>query len=100
MAYSTATASWAALACAIYGFCQSNDDSDARRVKVIKTVVSIIGVGGIILLIGMAWFGYKCRMYKMSAAELDDGKSSWVLTSFHRVDFSERPLSIALMRAM
>ncbi|CAD6225290.1 unnamed protein product [Miscanthus lutarioriparius] len=75
-----------------YGFCQSNDDSDARRGKIIKTVVPIIGVGGFILLIGIAWFGYKCRMYKMSAAELDDGKSSWVLTSFHRVDFSERAI--------
>nr|ACN25535.1 unknown [Zea mays] len=55
-------------------------------------VVTIIGVSGIILLTGIAWFGYKYRMYKISAAELDDGKSSWVLTSFHKVDFSERAI--------
>lgn len=75
-----------------YGFCRSNGNSDGRQSKIIKTVVTIIGVSGIILLTGIAWFGYKYRMYKISAAELDDGKSSWVLTSFHKVDFSERAI--------
>ncbi|KAF8643478.1 hypothetical protein HU200_066828 [Digitaria exilis] len=32
------------------------------------------------------------RKYKMNAAELDDGKSNWVLTSYHRVDFSEKDI--------
>ncbi|RLN32821.1 receptor-like protein kinase HSL1 [Panicum miliaceum] len=75
-----------------HGFCQSNGNSDAKRHTIIKLVVYIFVAAGIILLLGLYWFHYKCRLYKISAAELDDGKSSWVLTSYHRVDFSEREI--------
>ncbi|KAJ1256296.1 hypothetical protein BS78_02G152800 [Paspalum vaginatum] len=74
------------------GFCQSNGNSYANHRTVVKSVVSILVASAIILFIGITWFGYKCRMYKMSGAESDDGKSSWVLTSFHRVDFTERDI--------
>jgi hypothetical protein len=75
-----------------YGFCQSNGDPEAKRHNTIKLIVYIFSAAAMILLIGLAWFGYKCRLHKIDAAELGDGKSSWVLTSYHRVNFSERDI--------
>jgi kinase len=37
-----------------------------------------------------------CRTHKRIAAELSDEKSSWALTSFHKVDFSERDIVSSL----
>ncbi|CAN6224115.1 unnamed protein product [Urochloa humidicola] len=74
------------------GFCQSYGDPNAKRHLTIKVIVGIFLAAAFILLIGLSWFGYKCRLHKISAAELDDGKFSWVLTSYHRVDFSERDI--------
>ncbi|KAL6655746.1 hypothetical protein ACP70R_006572 [Stipagrostis hirtigluma subsp. patula] len=73
-----------------FGYCQSSGNANWHGL--IKTVVSILVVSVIILLIGLAWFSCKYRRYKESASENCDGKSSWVLTSFHRVDFSERDI--------
>ncbi|XP_072151799.1 uncharacterized protein [Setaria viridis] len=75
-----------------HGFCQSNGDPDAKRHNTIKLIVYIFIAAAIILFIGLAWFSYKCTLHKIGAAELDDGKSSWMLTSYHRVDFSERDI--------
>ncbi|XP_062193321.1 receptor-like protein kinase HSL1 [Phragmites australis] len=75
-----------------YGFCQSSGNSGANRHALVNSVVPILIASMIILLIGFAWFIYKYRSYKEHAAEFSDEKSSWVLTSFHRVDFSERDI--------
>ncbi|KAJ1289284.1 hypothetical protein BS78_02G152600 [Paspalum vaginatum] len=78
-----------------YGFCGSNGNSDARRHTVVTAVASILGASAIILFIGLAWFGYKCRLHEiqMGGAGLDDDRSgSWELTCFHRVSFSERDI--------
>ncbi|TVU09188.1 hypothetical protein EJB05_42635, partial [Eragrostis curvula] len=75
-----------------HGFCQSNGSSENNRRTVIKSVVSVLIASMIVLFIGLLWFGYKCRTYKDTADELNDGKSSWVLTSFHKMEFSERDI--------
>lgn len=84
MACSTETASWATLPCV--------HPDDAKRHTIITLVVSILVASVVVLFIGLAWFGYKCMMHRRRADELDDEKSSWVLTSFHRVRFSERDI--------
>jgi kinase len=71
-----------------YGFCQGNGNAGDH--KLARSVVAVLIASMIILLISVAWFGYKCRTHKGVAAELSDEKSSWALTSFHKVDFSER----------
>uniref|UniRef100_A0ACD5Y2Z4 Uncharacterized protein n=1 Tax=Avena sativa TaxID=4498 RepID=A0ACD5Y2Z4_AVESA len=75
-----------------YGLCTSNGDPDDIRRARINMVASILAASAVILLIGLAWFTYKYRSYKKRAAEIGDEKSSWVLTSFHRVDFDERDI--------
>ncbi|XP_047081189.1 receptor-like protein kinase HSL1 isoform X1 [Lolium rigidum] len=73
-----------------YGSCTSDGDPDAirRRRARINMVASILAPSAVILLIGLAWFTYKYRSYKKRTAETDCEKSSWVLTSFHKVEFS------------
>ncbi|XP_047052266.1 receptor-like protein kinase HSL1 [Lolium rigidum] len=72
-----------------YGLCTSNADPDAIQRARINMAATILSTAAIILLIALAWFTYKYRIYKKRAAEIDCEKATWVLTSFHRVDFDE-----------
>ncbi|CAM0950973.1 unnamed protein product [Alopecurus aequalis] len=73
-------------------FGTSNGDPDAIRRARVNMVASILAASAVILLIGLAWFTYKYRIYKKRAAEISCEKSSWVLTSFHKVEFDERDI--------
>jgi hypothetical protein len=58
----------------------------------INLAATILSTAAIILLIALAWFTYKYRIYRKRAAEIGCEKATWVLTSFHRVDFDERDI--------
>ncbi|XP_047051338.1 receptor-like protein kinase HSL1 [Lolium rigidum] len=75
-----------------YGLCTRNADPDAIQRARINLAATILSTAAIILLIALAWFTYKYRIYKKRAAEIACEKATWVLTSFHRVDFDERDI--------
>jgi hypothetical protein len=76
-----------------YGLCASDADPDAIARARINMVASILSASAVILLVALAWFTYKYIGYKRRAAEISGAeKSSWVLTSFHKVDFDERDI--------
>ncbi|KAM0828702.1 hypothetical protein ACQ4PT_067368 [Festuca glaucescens] len=75
-----------------YGLCTRDGDADGIRRARINMAASILSAAAVILLIALAWFTYKYRSYKRRAAEISGEKASWVLTSFHRVEFDERDI--------
>uniref|UniRef100_M8CIV1 non-specific serine/threonine protein kinase n=1 Tax=Aegilops tauschii TaxID=37682 RepID=M8CIV1_AEGTA len=72
-----------------HGICAGNDDPGAIPAARVHLIVSLLAASAIVLLMGLAWFTYKYRSYKKRAAEISAEKSSWDLTTFHKVEFSE-----------
>uniref|UniRef100_A0A0D9XCI7 non-specific serine/threonine protein kinase n=1 Tax=Leersia perrieri TaxID=77586 RepID=A0A0D9XCI7_9ORYZ len=74
-----------------YRICSKYDDVYSHRARV-QMIVSILVVTAVILLLTVAWYTYKYKMYHKRAAEIDSQNSEWVITSFHKVEFSERDI--------
>ncbi|KAM0944574.1 putative protein kinase RLK-Pelle-LRR-XI-1 family [Dioscorea sansibarensis] len=69
------------------GLCPSSQDHASDHHGVLWLLRSIFVVAALVLIIGIAWFYLRYRNFKKAKLGMD--KSKWILTSFHKLGFSE-----------
>ncbi|KAL5201034.1 hypothetical protein ABZP36_035388 [Zizania latifolia] len=75
-----------------YGLCSSHGNSSSNRHARMLMFASIITVSAVVMLMSVFWFTYNYRSYKGRAAEVESENTCWVITAFHKVEFSERDI--------
>ncbi|KAF8391301.1 hypothetical protein HHK36_023603 [Tetracentron sinense] len=67
------------------GLCPSRDQ--AKNQSFVWLLRSIFILAGLVLIVGVVWFYWRYRNFKKAKRGID--KSKWILTSFHKLGFSE-----------
>ncbi|KAG1334980.1 receptor-like protein kinase HSL1 [Cocos nucifera] len=68
------------------GLCPASEGSRARH-GFVWLLRAIFMLAALVLIVGVAWFYWRYRNYRRSKLGMD--KSKWMLTSFHKLGFSE-----------
>ncbi|KAG2687690.1 hypothetical protein I3760_09G063300 [Carya illinoinensis] len=67
------------------GLCDGKEE--AKSSGYVWLLRTIFVVAGLVFVVGVVWFYFKYRNFKMAKREID--KSKWTLMSFHKLGFSE-----------
>ncbi|KAJ0989390.1 hypothetical protein J5N97_007746 [Dioscorea zingiberensis] len=67
--------------------CPSSHDHSSDHHVVLWLLRSVFIIAALVLIIGVAWFYWRYRNFKKAKLGMD--KSKWILTSFHKLGFSE-----------
>lgn len=76
------------------GLCPSSQGSSTKNQGYLWLLRSIFILTGLVLVVGVAWFYWRCMKFKKAKEEAD--KSKWTLTSFHKVGFREHEILYSL----
>ncbi|CAA6665783.1 unnamed protein product [Spirodela intermedia] len=72
------------------GLCPSSQENSTKNQGYLWLLRSIFILAGLVLVVGVAWFYWRCMKFKKAKNEAD--KSKWTLTSFHKVGFREHEI--------